>query len=355
MSNTTDRDSPPGDTRSATKSAPGEPDAIGGPYARYTLGILVVVYVFNFLDRQILSILNEEIKADLGLTDSQMGFLYGTAFAVFYAIFGIPLGRLADVWVRRSLISLGLAFWSLMTAVSGLSRNFLQLGAARIGVGVGEASATPAAFSMLSDSFPPAVRASVLALYSSGIYIGAGLGLGIGGLIVDRWELAYQGVEPPFGLRGWQVAFLAVGLPGLLLAVWVRTLREPRRGQADGILAPDHPHPFREFGRELAAVLPPLTLANLVSVGAGRAGVMRNLLMAAALAVAAALLIRLTGDVAQWSALAVGLYGAISWVQSVSFRDRPTATLVFRTASLRLTVVGCALLAFTGYGVGYWT
>jgi hypothetical protein len=112
---------------------------------------VVVVYVFNFLDRQILSILAERIKADLGVSDAQMGFLYGTAFAVFYAIFGIPLGRLADVWDRRRLIAWGLAAWSAMTALSGLARSFAQLALARFAVGVGEASASPAAYSLLSD------------------------------------------------------------------------------------------------------------------------------------------------------------------------------------------------------------
>src|SRR5215467_2731629 len=120
-------------------------------YARYVLGVLVLVYVFNFLDRQILSILAERIRADLGVSDAELGFLYGTAFAVFYALFGIPLGRLADVWIRTRLIAVGLAFWSLMTAASAFARGFTQLTAARIGVGVGEASASPAAFSLLSD------------------------------------------------------------------------------------------------------------------------------------------------------------------------------------------------------------
>src|SRR5215468_8403498 len=216
-------------------------------YARYVLGILVVVYVLNFLDRQILSILTERIKADLGASDAQMGFLYGTAFAIFYALFGIPLGRLADVWDRRRLISLGLSVWSLLTAASGLARSFAELALARIGVGSGEASASPAAFSMLCDAFPPAQRATVLAIYSSGIYIGAGLGLGVGGLIVDRWDLAWAGTSPPFGLRGWQVAFFAVGLPGLLLALLVASLREPVRGQADGLVGATEPHPWRAF------------------------------------------------------------------------------------------------------------
>jgi len=336
-------------------TAPADSPDIGGPYAAYTLGVLVVVYVFNFLDRQILSILNDEIKGDLGLSDSQMGFLYGTAFAVFYAIFGIPLGRLADIWVRRSLIALGLAFWSGMTAASGLARSFTQIAAARIGVGVGEASASPAAFSMLSDWFPPSRRASVLAIYSSGIYIGAGLGLGVGGWIVDRWDLAWAEGAAPLGLKGWQVAFFAVGLPGLGLAIWVRSLREPRRGQADGLPTPDHPRPFREFFRELASVIPPVTLLTLYLSGAGARGLAWNVLAGALLAATAAALVMLTGDTLQWVALATGVYAAVSWLQSVARRDPPTAELVFRTPSLRLAAIGCALLAFTGYGVGYWT
>ena len=160
---------------------------MGGPYARYVLAVLVIVYVFNFIDRQILSILAEHIKADMGVTDAQLGYLYGTAFAVFYAVFGIPLGRLADAWDRRKLIALGLAFWSVMTALSGLARTFAQLALARVGVGVGEASASPAAYSSLSDWFPPHRRATALALYSSGIYIGTGIGLFIGGSIVEAW------------------------------------------------------------------------------------------------------------------------------------------------------------------------
>ena len=119
-----------------------------------------------------------------------------------------------------------------MTGASAFARGFAQLTAARIGVGIGEASANPAAYSLLSDYFPPARRATVLAIYPSGIYIGAGLGLFIGGLIVNRWDAAFAAGSAPLGLRGWQVAFLAVGLPGLLLALWVSTLREPRRGKA---------------------------------------------------------------------------------------------------------------------------
>jgi MFS family permease len=320
------------------------------------LGVLVLVYVLNFLDRQIITILAEDIRADLGISDAQIGFLYGTAFAVFFAVFGIPLGRLADAWSRRSLIALGLAFWSAMTALSGLARGFAELAAARVGVGVGEASASPAAFSLLSDAFPARVRATVIAIYSSGIYIGTGLGLLIGGQIVDRWNAAFAPGAQPFGLAGWQAAYLAVGIPGILLALWVRRLHEPVRGAADGLPPPPRePHPFRAFFVELRAVLPPLTLWHLASSGAGARALAANLLAAAAIGGAALWLAGLTGNAAQWVALGVGVYAAVSWMQTLALRDRPAATLILRCVSLRHLAIGFSLLAFTGYGLGGWT
>jgi MFS family permease len=341
---------PPADPEARDTPAP----EVGGPYARYVLFVLVLVYIFNFLDRQIVSILAESIRRDLGIGDDQIGFLYGTAFAVFYAVFGIPLGRLADVWNRRSLIALGLAVWSSMTALSGLARSFPQLAAARIGVGIGEASATPAAFSLLSDWFPPARRATVLAIYSSGIYIGAGLGLGIGGLVVDAWNGAWTAGDAPLGLRGWQVAYLVVGLPGVLMALWVRSLREPVRGQAEGIASPADPHPFRAFGRELESVLPGLTLWHLARLG-GQHVLGVNVLAAAAISIGAMFLVLLTGSLYQWIALGIGVYAAFSWAQSLRLREPVTFALVFRTPALRWTGLGFSLLAFTGYGVGFWT
>jgi MFS family permease len=324
-------------------------------YSCYTLGVLVLVYVFNFIDRQILSILNEEIKRDLALSDAQMGFLYGTAFAVFYALFGIPLGRLADVWVRRTIISYALAFWSTATALSGFSQNFLQLGLARIGVGVGEAGSAPAAYSLLSDSFSPARRATVLAVFASGIYIGAGLGIFVGGQVVERWHHAFAAGTAPFGLAGWQVAFFVVGVPGLILALWVRSLREPVRGAMDGIVSPPEPHPFREFGRELFAVLPGLSLASLLARGAGRREIATNVVAAATLALIAWALVQALGNPAQWIALGVGCYATISWAQGLALRDRPAAALILRGRALVFTGLGLSLLAFSGYGIGYFS
>jgi MFS family permease len=339
-------------TQAATTPAEAPPQ---GRYPHYVLGVLVLVYVLNFVDRQILSILNEEIKRDLGLSDSEMGFLFGTAFAVFYALFGIPLGKLADVWTRRTLIAVSLAFWSAATAVSGLARNFGELAAARVAVGIGEAGATPAAFSLLTDFYPAARRATVLALYSSGIYLGAGLGLTIGGQIVGRWDAAFPDATAPFGLAGWQVAFFVVGLPGLLLALWVRTLREPVRGAMDALPVAPEPHPFRLFGRELAAVLPPATLWSLWNSGAGARGLAVNGATAALLAVAAAALSVATNDPKQWIALGVGLYAALSWAQGLRHRDPASAALILNTSTLRWGGIGFAFLAFTGYGVGHWT
>ena len=187
--------------------------------------MLVIVYIFNFIDRNILSILSQDIQADLGVTDAQMGFLYGTVFAVFYAVFGIPLARFADVWVRRSLISAGLLVWSVMTAMSGFARSFPMLAVFRIGVGIGEASASPAAYSMLSDYYHPRLRATVLAIYSSGVYIGGGIGLFLGGSIMETWNGAYP--DPgtsPLNLKGWQAAFPSIAFVTYGVGYWTAPL-----------------------------------------------------------------------------------------------------------------------------------
>jgi len=200
------------------------PYRIGGPYAKYILFLLILVYAMNLLDRQILAILAGEIQADLGISDSQMGFLYGTSFAVFYAIFGLPLGRLADLWVRKTLIACGLFTWSVMTMLCGMAGGAASLTFFRFGVGIGEATATPSAYSLLSDWFEPKDRASVIAIYSTGAYIGMGLSMFIGGWIVDWWNLSYPDIaNAPLGLKGWQVTFIIVGAPGVLLAALFRT------------------------------------------------------------------------------------------------------------------------------------
>ena len=143
-----------------------DPNATVPAYSWYALGVLVLVYVLNFVDRQILSILANDIKADLGVDDAFLGFLYGTAFAIFYALFGIPLGKLADSWHRVRLMTIGLGLWSVMTVLSGFAKNAAMLSGARVGVGIGEATASPSAYSLISDWFPARLRATALAIYS---------------------------------------------------------------------------------------------------------------------------------------------------------------------------------------------
>jgi MFS family permease len=326
---------------------------VGGWYAHYVLMVLVIVYVFNFIDRNILSILAEDIKADLGISDAQMGFLYGTVFAVFYAVFGIPLARFADVWVRRSLISLGLLFWSAMTTLSGFARTFPILALFRIGVGIGEASASPAAYSMLSDYYPTRLRATVLSIYSSGVYIGGGIGLFLGGLILDTWSTTYPvAADAPFGFKGWHVAFMAVGLPGVLMALWVRTLREPKRGLSEGIVSEDHPQPWKVLGTEMVAMLP---LINLPGLKQGGASLARNGFAAIAITAVAALLMLITGSIAQWIAIGIGVYVVFSWAQSLAVRDPATFAMIFRSKAMIYTMIAFPTISFVTYGVGFWT
>lgn len=198
---------------------------------RTMMWVLLLVYILNFLDRQILNILAEPIKADLQLSDTQLGLLAGPAFAVFYAVLGIPIARYADRGStnRVSLISISLAVWSGMTVLCGFAQNFWQMALARIGVGVGEAGCTPAAHSLISDAVAPEKRASAIAFYGMGVPIGTLLGLVIGGVVNDIW--------------GWRYALMLVGVPGILLALLLPLLmREPRRlGLVRGDVAPAGP------------------------------------------------------------------------------------------------------------------
>ena len=320
-------------------------------YANYVLGVLVLVYMLNFIDRQILSILAEDIKRDLRLDDDDIGFLFGTAFGVFYSLFGIPLGRLADNWNRVRLITIGLAVWSAMTAISGLARTGMQLTFARIGVGIGEATASPCAYSLLSDYFPKERRGTALAIYSSGLYLGGGLSLFIGGLVVANWNHAFPG-GGPFGLVGWQAAFMAVGIPGLLVALWVSTLREPVRGQADGIVTPTSPTPFRDFAQELVTIIPPFTL-----IGAWQRGpraFLNNIAFAAFCAVIAFALVNATGKIPQWVAVGIGAYAVFSWATSLRVRDYPTFKLIWGTPAFLYVILGYGLIAFVAYGLALW-
>ena len=168
--------------------AAGEEQGFSPGYANYVLAVLLLVYVMNFVDRQVLAILLEDIKADLQVSDTALGLLSGLAFALFYTLAGIPIARWADRGSRRLIVSLGLTLWSGMTALSGLTQNFAQLALARVGVGVGEAAGSPPSHSLISDYFPPERRATALSIYAMGIYIGVMLGYLAGGWLNQNFD-----------------------------------------------------------------------------------------------------------------------------------------------------------------------
>jgi MFS family permease len=214
-------------------SEPGEEQSQSWPSPAagwYLVGVLMVAYIFSFIDRTILTLLVEPIRADLGISDTQISLLHGFAFAIFYTLMGIPIATLADRKNRRNIIAIGVAFWSLATAACGLAKGFWSLFAARVGVGVGEAALSPAAYSMIADSFPEDKLGRALGIYSVGAFIGAGLAFIIGGMVVGIVTTADATVFPLIGaVQPWQMVFFIVGLPGVLVALWVMTLREPIR------------------------------------------------------------------------------------------------------------------------------
>lgn len=189
-------------------------------YRNFVLMMLTLVYVFNFIDRQLLVILQESIKKELNLSDTQLGMLSGFTFAIFYVTMGIPIARWADKGNRRNIVAMSLGLWSIMTGLSGLARNFIHLLLARIGVGVGEAGGSPPAHAMISDYFPPGKRATALSFYSTGIYFGMLIGYLMGGYL--NQEL------------GWRTAFFVLGIPGVLFSIlFYSVVKEPQRGATD--------------------------------------------------------------------------------------------------------------------------
>jgi len=224
-------------------------------YRQYALAVLFLGYVVNFIDRSILSILLEPIKLELELSDSQLGLLGGLAFAIFYTTLGIPIAALADRWSRVKVLAIAMVVWSGMTALCGLAQNFLMLLLARIGVGVGEAGASPPSHSLISDYFPIETRATALSIYALGIPFGSMIGNMVGG-----W-----GAEA----LGWRNTFVLVGVPGILIAllIWI-TLREPPRGMADAKVAAVSDQPAPEIKSVLALLWEKVSFRH-ISLAAG--------------------------------------------------------------------------------------
>ncbi len=203
-------------------------------YSWYVVIVLILAYIVSFVDRQIMTLLVEPIRNDLGLSDTGISLLIGFAFAIFYVLMGVPIARLSDTRNRRNIIAAGIFVWSIMTACCGLAKNFWQLFLARIGVGVGEATLTPAAYSMIADQFPPNRLGRAMGAYTTGLFLGAGLALVLGGVAIGLIENMEAVVLPLLGeVRPWQLTFFIVGLPGLVVLVLVLfTIKEPvRRNQ----------------------------------------------------------------------------------------------------------------------------
>jgi MFS family permease len=198
-------------------------------YSWYVIAILTLLYVFSFVDRQIFSLLVGPLRRDLHISDTQVSLLMGFSFALFYTFLGIPIGQLADVYSRRMIIAIGLVLWSAFTAGCGLAQTYAVMLVLRMGVGVGEAALSPAAYSLITDYFPRERLATAISTYSMGIYLGSGLSYLVGGLVVrfasakEMWTLPAVGAIHP-----WQLIFFVVGLPGVALAPLMFTVREPR-------------------------------------------------------------------------------------------------------------------------------
>jgi len=205
----------------------------------YVLGMLILVYTFNFIDRQVIGILAVPIKAELGLSDTELGVMGGAAFALFYTLLGIPIGRLADRSVRARIIAGALALWSVMTSVCGVAQGFWQLFAARLGVGIGEAGGVAPSYSIICDYFPREQRARALAAYGFGIPIGSGVAMLVGGYLATH--------------VGWRATFLVIGAAGLaVVPLFALTVHEPARGGLDGVSVPASPPTVRGVLAELS-------------------------------------------------------------------------------------------------------
>lgn len=234
-----------------------------------TVAILMVAYVLSFVDRQILNLLVEPIRRDLAINDTQMSLLMGLSFALFYTVCGIPLGRVADTRSRRGLIAVGILFWSAATAACGMAKMYWQFLLCRIGVGVGEAALSPAAYSLIADSFPAERRATAISVYSMGVYLGSGLAFLVGGLVI-QFASAQGGVTLPVlgEVRPWQLIFLILGVAGVFFTLLMLAIKEPvRRGAGAGVAVP-----LSEVGRYIRANRRTVLLHNFGFAGLAFAG-----------------------------------------------------------------------------------
>ena len=335
--------------------------------AGYALALVALTNAISLLDRNILAILAPRIKHDLGIGDAEMGLLYGTVFALFYALFSLPLGRLADGWVRTRLLAITLAFWSLATALGAAAHGFALLALSRLGVGIGEGAAQPAGFSLVFDQYAKPRRGFATGVIAAAIALGLGGSFVLGGVTADWWDHLYAGGAAPLGLKGWQFAFLLAAAPGFILAALLARLPEPRRGQLDGIESPPDHQPFRASLALLAAVTPG---ANWLATAGRRAGARYwgvNLVATILVIAAATVLTRITsafsprpllhfGPLAvnphalQWGVVGFGALVVVNLLQRLRLADRPTFEVIARSPALLLCLGVGALQMMINYG-----
>lgn len=348
---------------------------LGGRTAWWALTLVALTQAMSMVDRQVLAILLPRIKGDLQVGDAEMGLLYGTVFALFYALFSLPLGRLADGWLRTKLLAISITGWSLMTALGGMANSFGVLALSRLGVGVGEASVQPAGMSLLTDYFPKRMRGTVTAVIAASIALGLGAALWVGGTTADMWDRLYPDpASAPLGIKAWQAAFLVAAMPGFLLALLLWRLAEPVRGASDGGLQQADPHPFRASWETLAGILPLFNWANLMRQRASAGVWLVNL---GGLALIITVMIGLTrwtdslrktappplslggvevsGNALQWAVTGFGLYVVLNWLQSLKLRDAPAYVIVGKTPSLLLLIAIAALQSIINYAVMAWS
>ncbi|MDF8335651.1 MFS transporter [Novosphingobium cyanobacteriorum] len=333
------------------------------PGAWVALAIIAATNAMSLLDRQILAILAPAIKKDLGVGDAEMGLLYGTVFALFYALFSLPVGRLADGWIRNRLLAFSILFWSAATGLAGLTTSFALLALSRLGVGIGEAATAPAGTSLIYDYWPRERRGFVMAVMASAIALGLGGSLVLGGVAAHWWDATHAAGS---SLKGWQFAFLVAAAPGFVLAGFLWWLREPERGAMDGIATPPDPAPFRASLRLLASVTPGFHWASLAKGGSAIIG--RNL-GALGLIVAAMAGLTVLSDalsprppmvlgawsinphVLQWSVIGIGLFVIVNLVQGLTLSDPQASRVIRRSPTLIMCIAVGTLQSSINYGL----
>lgn len=336
-------------------------------YGWYALTLVSAAQCMSLLDRQILSILANDIRTDLNIGNAEIGLLYGTVFALFYALFSLPLGRLVDGWIRTRLLAICLTMWSFFALLSAFAGGFALLAISRLGVGIGEGATQPAANSIIFDALPKSRRGLGMAGLGVGLALGLGLSMALGGIVAHEWNAAWPNGNAPGGFSGWQAAFLLASLPGFPLAVLIWRMREPVRGGMDGIVTPPDPAPFKASGNLLGSVVPGTNWFYLWRRDAGRDQWLTNLGgLAVILGVAYALVrfaqgfsprpplevwgMQLDAHWMQWGVVAFGAFVVLNLFQSFKLTDRPAYHVILSPSLIMLMVVG-GLQTAINYGV----